>query len=153
MPPQPRAEVRAKGRAKGRWRAAGRGRGARAGNAARVCNARKARRKTAAHQLNVLAAEVGLPPTSVKRLRAAGVEQLARALQRRMRSAADAARLRVPVEAWVANGGGLSVPVLDEDDPNSQPKSPLDGHRVLAGGISLEVKGLHADVQQCQPHA
>ena len=44
------------------------------------------------------------------------------------------------MEAWVANGGGLSVPVLDEDDPDSQPKSPLDGHRVLAGGYRLKSK-------------
>ena len=109
-------------------------------DAAAVSNARKAQRKAAVHELNVMAAEVGLRSASVKRLRAAEVEQLARALQRRMRRAVEAARLRRTLAAWVANGGTLSVPVLDAEDPETQPRSPLDGHRVLGRGFRLESK-------------
>ena len=147
----PRAQARARGRGPGAGVIAGRGlgRGGRgrailAGrgrqDAAAVSNARKARRKAAVRELNVLAAEMGLPPISVKQHRAVDVEQQARALQRRMRNAGDAARLRRPLTAWIANGGELTVPVLDEGDPETQPRSPVDGHRVLGRGYRLESK-------------
>ena len=134
----PRGNGRAGARARGR--AGGRAQGQPLRDAAAVSNARKAQRKAAVHELNVMAAEVGLRSASVKRLRAAEVEQLARALQRRMRRAVEAARLRRTLAAWVANGGTLSVPVLDAEDPETQPRSPLDGHRVLGRGFRLESK-------------
>ena len=136
MPPQARARAGARARGRG----GGRIQGPPLRDAAAVSNARKAQRKAAVHELNVMAAEVGLKTVSVKRLRAVDVEQLARALQRRMRSAVEAARLRRTLEAWVANGGSLSVPVLDAEDPDALPESPLDGHRVLARGFRLESK-------------
>ena len=132
-----RSELARGGKGRGRG---GRGRGRLARNAVLKSNARKAARKAALRQLNDLAEELGLNPVSLKRARAAEVEQLARSLQMRQLSADHAARLRASLAAWVANGGRLSAEVLDVDDPDAQPQRPLDGHRVLARGYRLESK-------------
>ena len=97
MPPRAQARARdnlaARGRGPGAGALAGRGlgRGGRgrailAGrgrqDAAAVSNARKARRKAAVRELNVLAAEMELPSISVKKHRAVDVEQQAHAERR-----------------------------------------------------------------------
>ena len=66
-----KAQAKGKARAKARpaWQAAG--------------NERKGRRNAAVRRLNTLAAEAGLPTTSLRRARSTDVEQLARRLQRR----------------------------------------------------------------------
>ena len=117
------------------------------GSAAR--NDRQKKRREAVHLLNGLADEVGCEKVSVKSA-SATVEVLVGKLDPRCQDAGRPARLRSAVEAYLANGGTFSVPLLASPDGGDLAAEPCDDdgdapapvlrHRLLAPGFRLKSK-------------
>ena len=136
---------------------AGRGAGvkAKAIAARRVKNGRRDGRRATLALLNALADEVGAVAVQVdvKSAAAADVERTIRVLDARcQQQPALAARLRVAVEAWVANGGRLQVDLAPPPDLDSA--SVLFKHRVLQPDFQLRSRAFMVtyNARSLRPH-
>ena len=140
-----RSELARGGKGRGRG---GRGRGRLARHAVLKSNARKAARKAALRQLNDLAEELGLNPVSLKRARAAEVEQVARSLQMRQLSADHAARLRSPFGSLGCEWRQTFRRGFGRGRSRRPAPTSLGRTSGARSWLSLGIEGLHADVQQ-----
>ena len=102
-------------------------------------NRRRAARRRAVKSLNALAVECGAEQAQVdaKEARPAEMERLVRILEGRMNDPTRLQQLRDVAKEWLAHGGTISKPLLEED--HSRPPN-VSLHRVLQTSYELKSK-------------